>query len=70
MPLRVRLSHKPCACALVVERSPGTVEQVPVWFVIDAVAEMDLSPFYAAYRQDGHGRAAYEPAMMVTPTSA
>src|ERR671936_1448704 len=35
------------------------------WFVIDAVAEMDLSAFYAAYRQDGHGRAAYEPAMMV-----
>ena len=35
------------------------------WFVIDAVAEMDLSVFYAAYRADGHGRAAYEPAMMV-----
>jgi transposase len=35
------------------------------WFVIDAVAEMDLSAFYAAYRADGHGRAAYEPAMMV-----
>ena len=31
------------------------------WFVIDAVAEMDLSAFYAAYRADGHGRAAYEP---------
>jgi transposase len=35
------------------------------WFVIDAVAEMDLSAFYAAYRADGHGRAAYEPAVMV-----
>jgi transposase len=35
------------------------------WFVIDAVAEMDLSAFYAAYRADGHGRAAYEPSMMV-----
>lgn len=35
------------------------------WFVIDAVAEMDLSAFYGAYRSDGHGRAAYEPAMMV-----
>jgi transposase len=35
------------------------------WFVIDAVAVMDLSAFYAAYRQDGHGRAAYEPSMMV-----
>ena len=35
------------------------------WFVIDAVAEMDLSDFYAAYRADGHGRAAYEPSVMV-----
>src|SRR5918911_173806 len=35
------------------------------WFVIDAVAVMDLAGFYAAYRQDGHGRAAYEPAVMV-----
>ena len=26
---------------------------------------MDLSRFYAAYREDGHGRAAYEPAVMV-----
>src|SRR3954447_21024922 len=35
------------------------------WFVIDAVAEMDLSAFYAVYRTDGHGRAAHEPSMMV-----
>jgi transposase len=35
------------------------------WFVIDAVEEMDLALFYAAYRADGHGRPAYEPAMMV-----
>jgi transposase len=35
------------------------------WFVIDAVAELDLSAFYAAYREDGHGRAAHDPAMMV-----
>ena len=27
---------------------------------------MDLSAFYAAHRADGHGRAAYEPSMMVT----
>jgi transposase len=36
------------------------------WFVIDAVGEMDLAAFYSAYRADGHGRAAYEPSMMVT----
>jgi transposase len=36
------------------------------WFVIEAVAAMDLAAFYAAYRQDGHGRAAHEPSMMLT----
>lgn len=35
-----------------------------VWLVLDAVAGMDLSDFYAAYRRDGHGRPAYDPAMM------
>jgi transposase len=35
------------------------------WFVIDAVAALDLSGFYAAYRVDGHGRPAHDPAMMV-----
>lgn len=35
------------------------------WFVIDAVAEMDLEPFCAAYRRDGWGRAAFDPRMMV-----
>ncbi len=35
------------------------------WFVIDAVAEMDLDAFYAAYRQDGRSRPAYDPSMMV-----
>ena len=34
------------------------------WFVIDAVKSMRLGPFYAAYRADGHGRAAYDPSMM------
>ncbi len=35
------------------------------WFVIDAVAEMDLDAFYAVYRQDGRSRPAYDPSMMV-----
>src|ERR1700742_4084966 len=35
------------------------------WFVIDAVAVMDTASFYGAYREDGHGRAAYEPSMMI-----
>jgi transposase len=36
-----------------------------VWFVLDAVEAIDLSGFYGAYRVDGHGRAAHDPAMMV-----
>src|SRR5918999_4738221 len=35
------------------------------WFVIDAVEEMDLEAFYAAYRVDGRCRPPYDPAMMV-----
>jgi transposase len=35
------------------------------WFVIDAVSEMDLEAFYAAYRVDGRSRPPYDPAMMV-----
>jgi transposase len=37
------------------------------WTVLDAVAEMDLFAFYADYRFDGRGRAAYDPRMMVAP---
>src|SRR5919198_612093 len=48
---------------------PSLREWVPeghlVWFVIDAVAALDLSAFYAAYRDNGQGRAAHDPAMMV-----
>jgi transposase len=36
-----------------------------VWTVLDAVGELDLSAIYADYRDDGRGRPAYEPSMMV-----
>ncbi len=35
------------------------------WFVLDAVSELDLAAFYGAYRADGHGRPAHDPALMV-----
>jgi transposase len=35
------------------------------WFVLDAVAGMDLSGFCGAYRADGVGRRAYDPSAMV-----
>lgn len=48
---------------------PSVRDRVPkghlVWTVLDALAELDLSALYAAYRADGHGRPAYEPSMMV-----
>ena len=36
-----------------------------VWTVLGAVEQMDLVGFYGAYRANGQGRAAYDPAMMV-----
>jgi transposase len=36
------------------------------WFVLASVEQMDLSAFFAAYRRDGWGRAAFEPSMMVS----
>jgi transposase len=48
---------------------PSLQEWLPeghlAWCVLDAVAEMDLSEFYARYRPDGWGRPAYDPEMMV-----
>jgi transposase len=48
---------------------PSVRDWVPeghlVWTVLDAVAELDLSAIYADYRDDGRGRPAYEPSMMV-----
>src|SRR6266542_939961 len=35
------------------------------WFVIDSVEEFDLTAFYARYRDDGWGRPAYDPKMLV-----
>src|SRR5204863_1564850 len=40
-------------------------EEHLAWFVLDAVGEMDLGVFHASYRDDGWGRAAHDPAMMV-----
>ena len=48
---------------------PNLKEWLPedhlAWFVLATTEEMDLSAFYRAYRDDGHGRAAHEPAMML-----
>jgi transposase len=36
------------------------------WFVLETIEQLDLDVFYAAYRPDGHGRAAYDPSVMVS----
>ncbi len=36
-----------------------------VWFLLDAVKEMDLNVFLEGYREDGTGHKAYHPEMMV-----
>jgi transposase len=35
------------------------------WFVLDVVDQLDLAPFLAAYRADGHGHPAYQPRMLL-----
>ena len=48
---------------------PSLQEWLPegdlAWFILDVVEQMDLKEFYAAYREDGWGAAAYNPGMMV-----
>ena len=34
------------------------------WFVIDAVGQIDLEPFYESYRSDDVGNTAFHPEMM------
>ena len=36
------------------------------YFLLDAVDQFDLAPFYSAYRADGVGQAAFQPQMMVS----
>jgi transposase len=35
------------------------------WFVLDAVEQIDLQPFYEKYRTDGVGNSAFNPSLMV-----
>src|SRR5699024_2593350 len=48
---------------------PSVREWLPeshlAFFVLDTVAELDLSEFLAGYRADGRGGATYDPAMMI-----
>jgi transposase len=48
---------------------PSVTDWLPeghlAFFVLDVVAELDLAAFYAEYREDGRGGAAYDPSMVL-----
>lgn len=48
---------------------PSVADWLPeghlAWFVLDVVAELDLSAFFAEFRADGRGGAVYDPSMML-----
>jgi hypothetical protein len=64
MPQNFRSSDRDQALLLPPDARDWLAEDHLAWFVIQAVDELDLEPFYAAYRQDGHGATAHEPKMM------
>src|SRR4051812_20244710 len=49
--------------------APSVREWLPeghlAWCLLDVVSRLDLSAFYARYREDGSGRPAHDPGMMV-----
>ncbi len=48
---------------------PSVADWLPenhlAFFVLDVVSELDLDAFYAEYREDGRGGAAYDPALVL-----
>src|SRR5436305_2669892 len=49
--------------------APSVREWLPsghlTWYLLDVVERLDLAAFYRGYRDDGSGRAAHDPGMMV-----
>jgi transposase len=48
---------------------PSVADWLPddhlAWFILDVISELDLTEFYASYRDDGRGGCAYDPALML-----
>lgn len=65
MPVNVRLGDRGQLYLL----PPSVADWLPAghlaFFVLDVVAELDLTGFYASYRDDGLGGATYDPQMML-----
>jgi transposase len=67
----VQMSYNfvPCDRDQILLLPPDLREWLPAghlaWFILDAVAQMDLAAFYERYREDGKGNTAFDPSMMV-----
>lgn len=62
-------NFKECNRGQIYLMPPSLQEWLPekdmAWFIIDVVAQIDLSTYYRKYRADGRGQEAYDPSMMV-----
>jgi transposase len=65
MPQNFLFPQRDQALLLPVDMREWLPEDDLVFVVLDAVATLDLGGFYRSYRADGHGRAAFDPEMMV-----
>jgi transposase len=65
VPQNFRFPQRDQPLLLPVDMREWLPEDDLVFVVLDAVATLDLGGFYRGYRADGHGRAAFDPGMMV-----
>ena len=65
MPVNVRPTDRDQQFLMPPSVADWLPEDHQAWFVIDVVAELEMAGFYAAYREDGRGGAAYDPAMLL-----
>lgn len=65
MPYNFKTSDRDQRFLLPLDMRDWLPENHSAFFVLDTVESLDLSAFYARYREDGWGRAAFDPKMMV-----
>lgn len=65
MPLNLIRPQRDQVMLLPVDMREWLDEDDLAWHVLDVVADLDLSGFYARYRRNGQGGAAFDPAMML-----
>jgi transposase len=65
MPINVRHADRDQVFLMPPSMADWLPEGHLAWFIVDVVAELDLTGFSAAYREDGRGGAAYDPSLML-----